>query len=380
MIKKLLVLSLYLTSIEAYAAEEDAFAKCAFEYLPSDRLACYDDVAKAVAARAAEPDLKTATAVAGSVDDDSAKESERSGAPRLSLARLETDDPNFFGFSHEAGSGDRGVETHIEFDISLKYPLWEWSEDGRLYFIYNGSYDFQALTGADIYDSSPIISTSQNPGAAFEWDAAEGRRKFRLGFFHHSNGQTLSETDATDITDPINENRWTTISGEKEFQRIEKYWGEAPALEQVSRSSWYLQLRQQWMSNRDGLIDDKWEQYQFELRHYVKTDTDIFWLPDPEPEHQPRLEDFDGIRFVAEKMYPQGDNLRLMPRFEIQTGIAAPLENIGGQFSLGFNFKKFLFFDTKNVWFSAYYYSGFAKDIASYHKRTKHAGFGLDLR
>ncbi len=45
-------------------------------------------------------------------------------------------------------------------------------------------------------DSSPVISASQNPGIAFEWDADESEHieKYRIGVFHHSNGQTLNES------------------------------------------------------------------------------------------------------------------------------------------------------------------------------------------
>lgn len=381
MIKIILVVSFLLTSIQTFAAPEDVFASCAHKKENQERLACYDKFAE---------DHKTSDTVVSPAtvstqeqtgrrgNSEESKQADTENGRYWSRAKLESDDPNFFGISGDASSKEHGGKTHFEFDISIKYPVLDWSRGkikpkGRLLAIYNGGYDFQALTGSDIYDSKPVISKTQNPGLAIELDIAP-RQKLRLGYFHHSNGQTLAEDDKVsefglDIPD---------------FEAVLAEYGEYPALERISRASWYGQLRYQWMKNSDGVIDNDWSQYQFELRHIRDTDDSIFWPP--VPTKQPKLQQFDGVRAVGEWMITWADFIPVLPgralaRLELQTGVDSPFKNVGGQASLGFNFKNLLgLVDSKNVVFSTYYYNGFAKDIATYHIRTKHWGIGLELR
>lgn len=377
MMKKILAAFLLLNSMQVFATTEELFARCIQKTDSKERLACYDEISgfsdsadpavNLVASSSSKPSSKQSPS-----DEDEENESTFARDNRWTLSKLTSDDPNFFGVSYDPGRTERGVKTHFEFDISIKYPVWEFSDDARWYLIYNGSYDFQALTTADIYDSSPVISTTQNPGTAIEWDLGDGKSKFRAGFFHHSNGQTLTESRDDVLPETLAKNALAL----EEFNRIENEWGEAPALERVSRSSWYGQLRYQWMSDPEGKIREDWRQFQLEVRpFYVWNDDRIFWSD--EWRHQPQLENFDGLRAVGEAMISL-PNLPFIPdralaRLELQTGLWSPFENVGGEFTLGINFKN-------NLLFSWYYYSGFAKDIASYHTRTQHMGFGFELR
>lgn len=389
MTRTLLLVSLLFVSLSSFATVEDELALCLAETDAELKLDCYERLAKAAVAESVIADTAPNPAleeVARNFDEGAPEEEPSSFANFWSILKLDGDDPNFFGYSTQAGNRKRGVVQHLEFDISLKYPMWENDNKGkgadRLFFIYNGSYDFQALTNDKIYDSSPIISTTQNPGIAAEWDLGEGEKlgekRIRFGFFHHSNGQTLSDSGDEIIPAEPGMEPIVIRHGNEEFQRILSDWKEAPALERVSRASWYWQLRYQWMSNSNGDIGNDWEQFQFELRHLIKTDDHIFW--DTIPEHQPRLQEVDGIRAVYEKMFPINEHLRVLGRLEVQTGTSYPFENIGGQLSLGFNIKNLLGLNTRNFLFSTYYYNGFTKDIASYHIRTRHVGIGLDLR
>lgn len=387
MTKFFLSLVLIFAALQAHPASEDVFETCSVKDDDVQRLSCYD--------RFAEAALIDATkAVANTSAKDSTEavekiESEDSKDALWSLEKLTSDDPNFFGYSTDPSSNSRQASDHLEFDISIKYPVWKWGDRSRLFFIYNGSYDFQALSGKEIYDSSPVISTTQNPGFAYEWDAAsDAKKKYRIGVFHHSNGQTLNVSEEAIDTNSISGERTNTSSAADEFANISNEWGEAAALERVSRSSWYTQFRYQQMSHGDGAIRNSWWQYQLEIRPwYFKNDDEIFWAPIPK--HQPQIENFDGLRAVGERMFTLNDipllgrndawqefasrNLfRVIGRVELQTGLWSPFENIGGQVSLGFNAGNFIL--------STYYYSGFAKDISSYHKRTKHIGIGIELR
>lgn len=391
MIGVFLTILIIFGSIQASIAQEDAFIECAQEPIDALRLSCYDGfAAKAARETAAASSLVTPS----SVDANDGTRTERSEDaisrdPHLwLLSKLSSDDPNFFAYSTDPSSDNRGAQDHLEFEISVKYPLWEWGESSKLYFIYNGAYDFQALSDAAIYDSSPIISTTQNPGVAFEWDAGSSKEKFRIGVFHHSNGQTLNDSLGEQEFGTSDEPPWHSVEAVEEFERIRNRWNESPALERVSRSSWYTQFRYQAMSNPGGIIANDWWQYQLEIRPwYFKNDDRVFWPP--VPRNQPQIENFDGLRAVGERMFELSElpvlrrsqtwqNItaffpgRFLGRAEVQTGLWSPFENVGGQLSLGYNIDNFIL--------STYYYSGFAKDISSYHKRTKHFGIGLELR
>jgi len=87
----------------------------------------------------------------------------------------------------------------------------------------------------------------QNPGIAFEWDADESEdiEKYRSGVFHYSNGQALNESHVEFESNGANETLGNTSQAAAEFKKIAPCWGEAAALERVSRSSWYTQFRYQ---------------------------------------------------------------------------------------------------------------------------------------
>ncbi len=374
--KVYLPLAVSILSLPAYASQEDASANCAAEPNDRKRLACYDEQAAAAAATTRSLESVDSQRVTGNAASESEPNEAKKPPARendlWSLSKLQSDDPNFFGISWDPkGQKHRGVDRHVEFDISIKYPVLEF-ERSRLLAVYNGSYDFQALNPKGPYESSPVISTSQNPGASLEWDIGDGHQKLRFGVFHHSNGQTVAESGTI-------EERLASIT---EITELEAQFGEAPALERVSRSSWYTKFRYQWMSNPEGRVNSDWSQLQLELRpFYFWNDDKIFWEPGRREPTQ--LENVDGIRMVAEKMVPLDGILPIrklfdflpvsgVGRLELQTGLWSPFDKIGGKASLGMSINSFLI--------SLYYYNGYGKDISAYHRRTEHAGIGLELR
>lgn len=380
MLRPTIAIVLLIQSSLALGAETNVFEECALEPNDALRLMCFDRFAEAYKTEAVIRNQE----IQAQRNDPGALVVQQESAPSgpidnslFSISKLRTDDPNFFGFSDSDISG--AIE-HIEFGISIKYPLWEWTNDRRLLFIYNGAYDFQELTDEKIYKSSPVISTKQNPGLAFEWDGESGTEKYRIGVFHHSNGQTFNEFEEDEDAEETNKALWDTVLTVDDFNRIRNDWGDAPAVERVSRSSFYTQFRYQRMDNLARILGSDWWQYQFEIRPwYFKNDDKIFW--ETIEGEKPQIEKFDGIRAMGEIMFDPDripivgpfiptDNLLL--RGEFQTGLWSPFENIGGKVSLGINFNSLLI--------SGYIYSGFTKDIAFYHKRTNHAGIGIELR
>lgn len=261
----------------------------------------------------------------------------------------------------------------------------------RFFFIYNGSYDFHALnnfkafneTKVDWYRSAPVISRDQNPGFAAEWDlVADGSRKLRFGLMHHSNGQPKSysspDTDDTDDQKAAKEAEKQALIAEINSY-IHGEEGENYALQDLSRSSNYVQLRYQRIL--DGKVEggQNWKQYQLEVRpHYFGVDDEIFWeagLGD-----RPKITDYDGLRFQWEH-YDSESIFNFLPRssafikrVELKTGISdfSQLGNISSQLSLGWKWD--------NLTVVGYWFSGYGKELSTYHYRSHHWGVGLELR
>ncbi len=108
---------------------------------------------------------------------------------------------SYFGY---VGRDENHLDgSHLEFKVSIKYPLWgslvdlddSSKEDKRsqaLYFAYTGKYDF--YFGSRY--SAPVISRQQNPGIfyQYQYDSRErGFQHFAFGYFHESNGQEIDD-------------------------------------------------------------------------------------------------------------------------------------------------------------------------------------------
>lgn len=305
--------------------------------------------------------------------------------------RLSSNDPNFFGYAYPPDD-ELGDEAHLEFYVSQKYALVDpwfdkfryaadptgarairarraWVPD-RLFFIYNGQFDFYAID-SDRYESSPIISRRQNPGLALEWDFPDPRSKFRLGYFHESNGQSLGPSDA-DSPDPLE-----LLAAQQEFARKEDRYGADFALAQVSRGWDFWSLRYQRSSH--GYMadfDPKWYQLQAELRVYSEDQLfggsreDAIWW---EPGNQAQIEDFDGLRLLAEGSYGT-ESFPLLARIEYRGGVSDldALSNASWKVTLGIK--------ALNTRFTAFYFNGYGREPSTYHLRTDYIGVGLEFR
>ncbi|MDO6427545.1 phospholipase A [Thalassotalea sp. 1_MG-2023] len=125
-------------------------------------------------------------------------------------------EPSYFGY---VGRDEKHLDgSHLEFKVSLKYPLWgslvdigdENTIDERsqaVYFAYTGQYDF--YFGSRY--SAPVISRQQNPGIFYKYEyetRQSGYKSFSVGYFHESNGQEIDEervfdNKVADILDSI---------------------------------------------------------------------------------------------------------------------------------------------------------------------------------
>lgn len=328
---------------------------------------------------------------------------------RRSLKLLESDDPNYFNIVGPIND-DLDDDTHAEFYVSIKYPLydrtlqngwdkgrwgpiasegdfsadlWHFIRPDRVYVHYNGLYDFYISNLNDfehkLYDSSPVVSKRQNPGLSIEYDWAKtaGEWTTRIGWFHESNGQQDEPAEDGDSGDL-----------DKFFARREL--SEEYALSQVSRSWNYYLLRQDWSSlskkerrsyGKAWLETNDLEYYfvSAELRHYDVDDGDDIWWDDS-VDHE--IGDFDGARFTAEFSTPfYWDSFSFTPRLDIKTGINRFFDKTSYKVSVPVLIKRLP--GSEDAWrvrFSAFYWNGYGKDPSTYHLRTEYWGLGLELR
>ncbi|WP_448566534.1 hypothetical protein [Thalassotalea ganghwensis] len=115
-------------------------------------------------------------------------------------------EPSYFGY---VGRDDAHLDgSHLEFKVSMKYPLWGGLDDygsdqisdlrsSAVYFAYTGLYDF--YFGSRY--SAPVISRRQNPGVFYQYqyeNKPSGYQYFSLGYFHESNGQEIDREQMFD--------------------------------------------------------------------------------------------------------------------------------------------------------------------------------------
>lgn len=352
----------------AQPSVEEVFESCSSELEDQARLACFDQYSLLY-----EEALTEMPAV-------------EIFSPRLGLlGRLTSDDPNFFSYSHPVSDPARGEDHHLGFNLSVKYPLFDSSEPGpfnskagqgklrwadRLFLIYNGEYDFYAVSNSDTYKSSPVISRNQNPGIAFEWDLSMDKtHRLRVGAFHQSNGQTFEEDDFRINPDG------TIIDARTLLEADILATNEDYALGQISRSWNYGYVRYQYNNHPDQPYAAGLKHFQVDLRTYDVEQDNIWW----EQGNRSRIEDYDGLRMLYEQSVSipvpySGYDLSAIAGVKLKTGTSEldALSNFTYQASLGFRL---------NNWFiSGFYFDGFGKEPATYHLRNRYWGIGIEAR
>ena len=380
----LLILSACFTARAAASPGlEEQLLHCAGKKDESTQFQCYKKLAAQVKSAAKDGASMQAEPVARAEPDDDDGAADKSGSKRVSWQqRLSADEPNYISLMTTPLGDERGDETHAQFFISQKVPLWpETVEDGtywprRGYFIYNGLYDFY-LYENDSYSSSPVLSRRQNPGLVAEWDLPQDRpTRLRLGWFHESNGQTLEE----DSTDDAN----GELRGIDIFNRRVSARGEDYALASVSRGWDYASIRLAHTSVDDNEPGphpsgkEGWYQWQMEYRWFCDCqgivgdrEDDIWW----EPGNHDEIEDFDGLRFMAETALPWlPGSLSWLARMELKTGTGDldALSNITYRPALVLHWKQL------NV--LAFYFNGYGKDPSTYHLDNEYFGLGFEFR
>ncbi len=365
-------------TVDAKTASEmlgKAYMDCRLLLSSHQRLACYDNLV--------EQD-QVVTFIAANPEQIAVNHEQRAQKPGF----LTSDDPNYFVYASPM-SDDLDDEAHIEFYLSLKYPLVEnffqqrkynvdsdgkpgatrhWMPD-RLYAVYNGLFDFYALD-SERYTSSPVISRRQNPGLTLEWDLGNPRDKLRVGWFHESNGQTLDR----DRSLPAGQPDSSLEELLEDFQDRGKDFG----LARVSRGWDYASFRFE-RRKHHRLVedqDDSWYRVQAEYRLFCNCqgltedrEDSIWW----DQGNNSRIEDYDGLRLMGERAIGFGST-HLLTRLEYKSGVRDidALGNSSWKLSLGYKLG--------NTRWTAFYFNGYGKEPSTYHLRTEYWGLGLELR
>jgi outer membrane phospholipase A len=278
-----------------------------------------------------------------------AEEEEVDGGGPIHL--LSGNEPSYFVLAHDSGE----PKSHVEFYLSIKYPLLPTmvekylGERSRLYFNYNGKYDYYLFSR----DSSPIISRRQNPGMMYEytWPAATHihLQSLKTGYFHESNGHTVDNIEEYQVTENARDytsRGWDYIPLEMKLAVSEKRHG--------IFGNFYLNLQGRYFLDRQMFRHDREDR--------------IFWEPVAE---QPRIEDYDGVRTVLSTVF-------LLPYFEAREIKFNAIFRSGYR---DFNFSQryeatFRLFD---VPLYVYYFRGYGVELSTYHEKGTTYGIGFEF-
>lgn len=277
-----------------------------------------------------------------------AQESPDGGGP---IHLLSGNEPSYFAIGHDANSG----EHHIEFYLSIKYPLFttliekSLGEGAKLYFDYNGKYDFYPFSR----ESSPIISRKQNPGVMFEhaWPPVANvhLQSLKTGYFHESNGQTVdsrTEYQATEDAADYVSRGWDYIPLEARFAVSEKRHGIFGNL--------YLNLQGRYFLDRQMFRQDR--------------EDEIFWETGAA---KPRIEEYDGVRIGLATVF-------VLPHIEAREIKVNAIYRSGYRaFNLSQRYEAtFRFFDLPLY---VYYFRGYGVELSSYHAKGTTYGIGFEF-
>ncbi|GAB5451298.1 MAG: hypothetical protein Hals2KO_16260 [Halioglobus sp.] len=364
------------------AAFLESFGECRTLKNEFSRLRCYDNLQSV--RDDAEMELREEAVVSREREEALQRERRLARLELLALnedrGRLSADDPNYFVYATPVDD-ELDDDNHVEFYLSLKYPLVDsWFDevqdrykDGetfgaqflngitpdRFLLHYNGLFDFYTFD-SDRYDSAPIISRAQNPGMSFEFDFSGGRNVLRLGWFHESNGQQLE------------------VDNLAQFEIDQQRKGQDFALAKVSRGWDYglIRFSSTDLFNEDPLAES-WFRYQIETRFFCDCqgfgfidgrEDNIWW----DENDDSRITDYDGVRTMVQQSFPF-DNFSLDARLELKTGLEHSFgQYLSGRLSLGAKWE--------NLHLTLFYFNGYGRDPSTYHLRSEYMGLGLVLK
>ena len=251
-------------------------------------------------------------------------------------------------------------ENHVEFKISIQYPVKEvlgrrvarlTGGTNELFFAYTGMYDFfvfsEELAGRD---SAPVVSRLQNPGMFVKNTRplvnGEGLESISIGWFHESNGQQIS--DNSTFVNTVNAEDF--VSRGWDYLGIDFNYKDRDAMFMDGDVSFYLRLRFFCDCQGFGFIDGK----EDDIRIFGGTET-------------AEISDYDGLRFIIDNYA----NHKLHYGLHLRSGTSDmdALKRLSYQFEVTYRIS--------NVPIKLFYFKGYGKDISTYHIKDEYIGLGF---
>ena len=273
--------------------------------------------------------------------------------------KLTSHHPNYFCYINPINKNPLRDEPHLEFLLSLQYPIFQFSAQHKILFHYEGLYDFY-ITGESGYKSSPLFSRRQNPGLVYTYNHPISGR-FIFGYYHESNGQTLDMKD-----------------GKTAFDNIAEASGHEYALTQVSRGWDYLSLSYQTYDL--SLLDrfDVEQRWVIECRSYLPKqlflsdrEEALFW---DRTGQNATISGYDGLHLTYELFSFKNAPTDFSARIELKSGIRSfdAIKKVSGRLSI---LKR-----VGSIPFTLFYFNGYGKEPSTYHLRSRYYGIGLEFR
>jgi hypothetical protein len=252
-------------------------------------------------------------------------------------------------------------EDHLEFKISVKYPLFKstigwvgkWlGGSNQVYFSYTGIYDFFVFSDEAVRPSAPVISRLHNPGVFIAntrpLHQDGGLENISLGWFHESNGQQIKD----------NETFLNTANAQDFVSRGWDYLG--LDLKFISLDPWYTSgsvnyfLRLKLFCNCQGFgsIGGK----EDDIRIFGGTRT-------------AEISDYDGLRFAIDNFAKEHWHYGLS--FRSGTSSTDALKRISYQVEVTYR--------VSNLPVKLFYFNGYGKNISTYHIRDEYIGLGFEF-
>jgi len=279
--------------------------------------------------------------------------------------RLSGYQPSYFSVA------DDGVDTHLEFSVSLKYPLDDdvaWlgrfiKGPNKVYFAYTGQYDFFVFSdNVPGRSSAPVVSRLQNPGlflkhivTSQDIQELSGLESISLGWFHESNGQQIDGSDTSTFNNTLNASDY--VSRGWDYLGIDFKQHYSNVFKSGDTVDFYTRLRVFCACQGFGSISGR------------EDDVTVFTGEDTED-----IRYYDGLRLIFDHA--------ITPTFsygiQFRTGIAEGKSFDNRSYRAEINFR-IPWDPIEDIPFNLFYFNGYGVNISTYHIHDDYIGFGIKM-
>ena len=295
--------------------------------------------------------------------------------------------PSYFAIVPGTSKTNTNNDTHVEFYLSIAYPIVDDSADGivdwlydryagikrrlnpdfkpkrfngdhQVYFVYNGQYDF--FSGSRT--SSPIISRRQNPGVTYKYTFDKNKpnmilKNIKLGWFHESNGQALDEES------------YANYDGNK-ADLFEEYrsFGQNP-MDNISRGWDYLEVEFKASYQSYDFYFNFRDHCNCQALGRESKEDNIFW----DLSKEETISKYKGTTAIFS--YTWETKYKHLFRFNyiLTTG---ERKYFAEKFTHKVSLTGIFLLDTP---ITLFYFNGYGENVSEYHRKTQYLAFGLEF-